>query len=210
MSKIIKVAILVAMLVITILAVGMVVSSLNAAPSVEYGQVSQESDVEASLAVIGLETDLLTEAISTFDTSRFHEVYVNDPSVPLNKKQEETNRQYNTNAKGLLDSRVAMIKRAQKGNENIKKIDEKAKAEGRKPNGDDFREYLDKGEPVGPYANTMPRPKNTPIIKLLSAKVANNRLVLEVHANFYDTRYIFVKTKDGMRIAGFETLKSYV
>jgi hypothetical protein len=210
MFKVIKITLVTAIIAITFLAVGMLVSSFNAAPSVEYGQVSIETDTEASLVVIKLELDLLWEAASTYDTSRFHEVYVNDPSVPLNKKQEATNREYNTNAKGLLDSKTAMIKRAQKGYENIKKIDEKAKAEGRKPTAADYKEYLDKGEPIGPYANTAPRPKEPPPFKLLNAKIENNRLILEVHANFYDTKYIMVKTKEGMRIAGIETIKSYV
>jgi hypothetical protein len=123
------------------------------APPVEYVQIFPDTDVEAGRKVIVQSQNLSWNITSTYDTSRLHEIYINDPSVPLNKKPQEARNQYKTNAKGLLDSKIAEINRAQKGNENIRRIDEKAKAEGRKPNRNDFNEYIDKGEPVGPYSN---------------------------------------------------------
>jgi hypothetical protein len=211
MSKGIKWSITSGILAVSLLAVMLVITALTTekAPAIEYGQVSIEADTQEALKVIGLGDKLVWEAGSSFDTSRFHEVYVNDPSVPLNKKQEETNKELKYNAKGFLDGQTSMIKRMQKGAENIKKIDEKAKAEGRKPSGDDFKAYFDKGEQVGPYPGVKPY-HNSPV-KLLNSKLDNGgRLIVEAHILSFDARYIMVKTKEGMRIAGAETIKSYI
>jgi hypothetical protein len=72
------------------------------------------------------------------------------------------------------------------------------------------RILIDKGEPVGPYSsNNEPRDFDTSV-KILNSKIENNRLILEVNIGSYDARFILVKTKDGFRIAGAETLRSYI
>lgn len=169
-------------------------------------------DVAAITDVIVESYSVRVRGLKTFDTSQYPSVFVDDPSVPLEREQAEYvskvrarhgNAVRITSGNGWLAYNLMQVFERQQGLA-AQQVQTTARAQGRQPTGDEARSAADvNGQPPAPVIYEGSGKQKVTILK---ANITGDRAVMEYDTPAVTYSVALVKTPNGWRIAGEKVL----
>ena len=120
--------------------------------------------------------DTEAEAAYTFDTTKFSDVFINDPRFPVSASTLETVRELTNNlsleSAGYLDYKIAYYSWIINATTHAEKIKEKAKAENRALTEEERKSLIDNNGRIAPARSQSPT-RSLPL-NILSVKINND------------------------------------
>jgi hypothetical protein len=151
--------------------------------------------------------DVRGEAARTFDVTAFPTVFVDDPTVSLDKWQIEIMAKAKVSSGGMLTFELVFYGTWKAGADKLAQVAANAKAQGRELNANDIAEANAVSSMAAP-----PRtgPVFRPPLTFNNISVSGKQAIIEFDDAGQTLKFFCVNTKDGWRIAGMRVLSTHI